>query len=93
MEYNLIERTVEREPVPTAKALNLGVLAWSPLSNGVLTGKYHREGKSGGGRMSNEGMKEYLPEEKRAGRIISAVKSVSEQVGRKSLSHGYAIEQ
>jgi aryl-alcohol dehydrogenase-like predicted oxidoreductase len=48
MEYNLIERTVERERVATAKALNLGVPAWSPLSNGVLTGKYHREGKSGG---------------------------------------------
>jgi len=80
--YSLIERTVERELVPMAKALNLGVLAWSPLSNGVLTGKYHGEGKSGGGRMSNEGMKEYLPEEKRATPIISAVKSVSGEVDR-----------
>jgi hypothetical protein len=32
--------------------------------------------------MSNEGMKEFLPEEQRATRIISAVKAVSEQVGR-----------
>jgi aryl-alcohol dehydrogenase-like predicted oxidoreductase len=80
--YNLIERTVERELIPMAKALNLGVLAWSPLSNGVLTGKYHGEGKSGGGRVSNQRIKEYLPEEKRATPIISAVKSVSEQVGR-----------
>src|ERR1700680_4087061 len=32
--------------------------------------------------MSNEGMKEFLPEEQHATRIISAVKSVSEQVGR-----------
>src|SRR6202043_3890659 len=39
--YNLIERTVERELIPTAKALKLGVTAWSPLSRGVLTGKYH----------------------------------------------------
>jgi aryl-alcohol dehydrogenase-like predicted oxidoreductase len=82
MEYSLIERTVERELVPMAKALNLGVLAWSPLANGVLTGKYHGESKADGGRMSNEGMKEFLPEEKRAARIISAVKSVSEQLGR-----------
>src|SRR6202166_4736028 len=58
--YSLIERTVERELVPMAKALNLGVLAWSPLSNGVLTGKYHGEGKSGGGRVSNQRIKEYL---------------------------------
>src|SRR5712692_9883769 len=41
IEYSLIQRTVERELVPMAKALNLGVLAWSPLANGVLTGKYH----------------------------------------------------
>jgi len=32
--------------------------------------------------MSNEGMKEFLPEEQHAMRIISAVKTVSEQVGR-----------
>src|SRR6267154_2226067 len=82
LEYSLIERTVERELIPMAKALNLGVLAWSPLAGGVLTGKYHGEGKADGARMSNEGMKEFLPEEQRAARIISVVKSVSEQVGR-----------
>jgi aryl-alcohol dehydrogenase-like predicted oxidoreductase len=65
-----------------AKALNLGVLAFSPLAKGVLTGKYHGEGKPDGGRMTNEGMKDFLPEEQRAARIISAVKSVSEQTGR-----------
>src|SRR5580693_2074421 len=82
IEYSLIERTVEHELIPMAKALNLGVLAWSPLASGVLSGKYHGEGKAAGGRMSNEGMKEFLPEEQRTARIISAVKSVSEQVGR-----------
>jgi aryl-alcohol dehydrogenase-like predicted oxidoreductase len=65
-----------------AKALNLGVLAWSPLAKGVLSGKYHGEDKADRGRMSNEGMKEFLPEEQRTARIISAVKSVSEQLGR-----------
>jgi aryl-alcohol dehydrogenase-like predicted oxidoreductase len=82
IEYSLIERTVERELVPMAQALNLGILAWSPLAKGVLSGKYHGEGKPDGGRMSNEGMKEFLPEEQRATPIISAVKAVSEQVGR-----------
>ena len=48
----------------------------------MLTGKYHGEGKADGARMSNEGMKEFLPEEERATRIISAVKSVSEQADR-----------
>src|SRR6202049_2834395 len=46
IEYSLLERTVERELIPTAKALKLGVTAWSPLSRGVLTGKYHGRGSS-----------------------------------------------
>ena len=70
IEYSLIERTVERELIPMSKALNVGVLAWSPLARGVLSGKYHGEGKADGGRMTNEGMKESLPEEQRATRII-----------------------
>ena len=37
IEYSLMERTVERELIPMAKALNLGVLAWSPLAKGVLS--------------------------------------------------------
>jgi aryl-alcohol dehydrogenase-like predicted oxidoreductase len=82
IEYSLIERTVERELIPMAQALNLGILAWSPLARGVLTGKYTGDGKADGGRMTNEGMKDFFPEEQRATRIISAVKSVSEQVGR-----------
>jgi len=61
--------------------LNVGVLAWSPLARGVLSGKYHGEGKADGGRMTNEGMKESIPEEQRATRIISAVKAVSKQAG------------
>src|SRR6266436_929267 len=82
IEYSLIERTVERELIPMAKALNLGVLAWSPLAGGALSGKYHGEGKADGARMNNEARKAFLPEEHRAAPIISALKSVSEQVGR-----------
>jgi aryl-alcohol dehydrogenase-like predicted oxidoreductase len=40
IEYSLIERTPERELMPMARALDLGVLAWSPLGSGLLTGKY-----------------------------------------------------
>jgi aryl-alcohol dehydrogenase-like predicted oxidoreductase len=82
IEYSLMERTVERELIPMAKGLNLGVLAWSPLARGVLTGKYHGEGNAEGGRMANEGMKDFILEEQHATPIISAVKSVSEQTGR-----------
>ena len=40
MEYSLLQRGIEREVVPAAEALGLGLLPWSPLGRGVLTGKY-----------------------------------------------------
>jgi aryl-alcohol dehydrogenase-like predicted oxidoreductase len=82
LEYSLIERTVERELIPMAKALDLGVTAWSPLSGGVLTGKYHGQGSSEGGRMSSDMMKEFMPEDQRAVRIVAAVKAVADEAGR-----------
>jgi len=82
IEYSLIERTVERELIPMAKALNLGVTAWSPLSSGVLTGKYHGRGSSEGGRMSSDMMKEFMPDEQRAERVVAAVKTVADEVDR-----------
>lgn len=86
IEYSLIERTVERELIPMAKALNIGVTAWSPLAGGVLTGKYHRQGaadqKDEPGRMSGEMMKDFLPEKQRANRVVAAVKTVADEVGR-----------
>jgi aryl-alcohol dehydrogenase-like predicted oxidoreductase len=41
--YNLTERTVERELMPMALEMGLGVLPWSPLAGGVLSGKYSRD--------------------------------------------------
>ncbi len=43
VEYSLVERTAERELLPMARALDLGVTAWSPLGSGLLTGKYTRD--------------------------------------------------
>src|SRR6202043_3934139 len=82
IEYNLVERTVERELIPRAKGLKLGVTAWSPPSGGVLTGKYHGRGSSEPGRMSSDMMKPFMPEEQRTERIITAVKAVADQMGR-----------
>lgn len=41
--YSLVERTVERELIPMAREMGLGVSPWAPLGQGVLTGKYTRE--------------------------------------------------
>jgi aryl-alcohol dehydrogenase-like predicted oxidoreductase len=39
-EYSLLQRSTERDLIPAAKALGLGVLPWSPLASGMLSGKY-----------------------------------------------------
>jgi aryl-alcohol dehydrogenase-like predicted oxidoreductase len=41
--YSLVERTVEREMIPMAREMGLGVSPWAPLGQGVLTGKYTRD--------------------------------------------------
>ncbi|MEV7811345.1 aldo/keto reductase [Streptomyces flaveolus] len=43
LEYSLLERTSEGELFGAARELGLGVMPWSPLANGVLTGKYTRD--------------------------------------------------
>ncbi|HSE07335.1 MAG TPA: aldo/keto reductase [Nocardioidaceae bacterium] len=40
VEYSLLNRTAETEVIPAAEHLGLGILPWSPLGRGVLTGKY-----------------------------------------------------
>jgi aryl-alcohol dehydrogenase-like predicted oxidoreductase len=40
--YNLVTRSLEREHVPACLRFGLGILPWSPLAAGFLTGKYQR---------------------------------------------------
>jgi aryl-alcohol dehydrogenase-like predicted oxidoreductase len=86
IEYSLVERTVERELIPMAKALNVGLTAWSPLANGVLTGKYHGHATSDQSReparMSADMMKGFMPEQQRTDRIVTALKKVADETGR-----------
>ena len=53
VEYSLLNRHVEHEVLPAARALGLGVLPWSPLGRGVLTGKY-RSGTPSDSRAATE---------------------------------------
>lgn len=53
VEYSLLNRTIEHEVLPAAQALGLGVLPWSPLGRGVLTGKY-RTGTPSDSRAATE---------------------------------------
>jgi aryl-alcohol dehydrogenase-like predicted oxidoreductase len=82
IEYSLIERTVERELLPMAKALGLGVTAWSPLAGGMLSGKYQGGAQAKDARYSSDMMKPLMAGGDRAEKIVSAVKQVAQQLGR-----------
>lgn len=86
VEYSLITRETEHEYVPAAKALGIGLCPWSPLANGVLTGKYRRtdsgqvegEGRLGAGGWTT-GVNSDLRE--RNQRIVDAVVAVAKELG------------
>ena len=82
IEYSLAERTVERELIPMAKAFKLGLVAWSPLAGGLLSGKYHAKGESNA-RFSSEMMKDsgFFRKGEREDRIVAALQKVSQQLG------------
>ncbi len=48
LEYSLVERNIEREHVPAAIELGMGICPWSPLASGLLSGKYSRGGQGQG---------------------------------------------
>lgn len=81
IEYSLIERTVERELIPMAKAFNLGLVAWSPLAGGLLSGKYH-SGSDKDARYTTDMGKSFKRKGERVDRIVVALQKVSQQVGR-----------
>ncbi|MDO9485119.1 MAG: aldo/keto reductase [Actinomycetota bacterium] len=82
MEYSLLERGIEREIVPAAQALGLGILPWSPLGRGVLTGKYRHgtPADSRGGNADTAGwVQTYMDE--RGRRIVDAVATAADGLG------------
>lgn len=79
MEYSLLERGIEREIIPAAQTLGLGVLPWSPLGRGVLTGKYRHSIPidSRGGNPETSGFVGAYNNE-RSHRIVDAVCTAAE---------------
>ncbi len=52
--YHLLDRRIERELIPACQTFGLGIIPWSPLAGGFLSGKYSRDGKQPeGGRYSS----------------------------------------
>jgi aryl-alcohol dehydrogenase-like predicted oxidoreductase len=86
IEYSLLERTAERELIPMAAALGLTVTAWSPLANGLLSGKYRVtdtgvQSEDGKSRLDNSEMQQFIGNRERANRVVDTLKTVAKEAG------------
>lgn len=87
LEYSLVERNIEREHIPAALELGMGVCPWSPLASGLLSGKYKRTegGAEGEGRLQAiKGSRNPVFEKftERNWRVVDALLGVAKEVGR-----------
>jgi len=82
VEYSLLERGVEREVAAAARELGLGLLAWSPLGRGVLTGKY-RAGTPADSRAASAHYAAFIDRmlTAEADRIVAAVCTAADGLG------------
>ncbi|WP_136518627.1 aldo/keto reductase [Cellulomonas telluris] len=83
-QYNLLVRDIEHEVVPAALDAGMGLLPWSPLAGGWLTGKYQRDvdptGATRLGENPQRGMEawEARNADERTWRVIDAVREVAD---------------
>lgn len=86
MEYSLAVRNIEFEYVDAAAEMGIGILPWSPLANGLLTGKYKKEGKElkGDGRLANSWVTDphVNPLEDKTDNLVQGLVDVAQQLGR-----------
>src|SRR5579871_354254 len=85
LEYSLVERNIEREHVPAAQQLGLGICPWSPLASGFLSGKYKRQGSDGDGRLEkvkDSGNPTFKKFTEQNWKILDVLLEVSREIGR-----------
>ena len=82
IEYSLLQRGIEREVVPSALAQGVGILPWSPLGRGVLSGKY-RNGAPGDSRGRSERFASFVEPymDERARHIVDALLTAADGLG------------
>lgn len=87
MEYSLIERSIEHEYVPLGTRYGMGIMVWSPLGNGLLSGKYKpsSDKRYGEGRMqtmadANNVLFDKFTEHNF--RVVGELESVARELGR-----------
>jgi aryl-alcohol dehydrogenase-like predicted oxidoreductase len=84
LEYSLVERSIEREHVPAALNLGMGITPWSPLAAGFLAGKYERAnaGATGQGRLTGPNPFGNSKFTDHNWRVLETLHTVAAQLGR-----------
>jgi aryl-alcohol dehydrogenase-like predicted oxidoreductase len=78
MQYSLLVRDLEREHVPVCREFGLGILPWSPLASGFLSGKYARhQASTTGGRLEKRKERMAQFDNDRSWRTLDAVKAIA----------------
>ncbi|MFF5112469.1 aldo/keto reductase [Streptosporangium sp. NPDC000509] len=87
VEYSLLAREAERELIPAAEHVGAGVLAWSPLGRGVLTGKY-RTGIPADSRAATPHFADFVTPylDERCRRVVESVATAADGLGVSPLS-------
>jgi aryl-alcohol dehydrogenase-like predicted oxidoreductase len=81
-QYSLVVRDIEREHVPLCRKYGLGILPWSPLAGGFLTGKHERgQQPPAGTRLDQWKERRAAFDNDRNWQIIDAVKAVASELG------------
>jgi aryl-alcohol dehydrogenase-like predicted oxidoreductase len=81
-QYSLVVRDLEREHVPVCRDFGLGILPWSPLAGGFLTGKYRKDQEAPAGTRLEKWKDRYRGfDTERNWRILDAVVKIAEELG------------
>ncbi|WP_037577365.1 aldo/keto reductase [Phaeacidiphilus oryzae] len=89
--YSILDRGIEREVLPVVERYGMGALVWSPLAQGMLTGRYRKDGKRPESVRANFGFR-HLSDERRLDAVERLI-PVAEEAGL-SLTHlamGFAV--
>jgi aryl-alcohol dehydrogenase-like predicted oxidoreductase len=84
-QYSLLSREIEWEIVPACESTGLGLLPWSPLAGGILTGKYQQDAQpAAGARLANDRYTPFMAprtQEQRTWEVVDTLKTIADDRG------------
>ena len=84
MYYSLLGRDVEQDTMPFLDDAGLGLVVWSPLAGGFLSGRYSRQPVADGGRLTGD---DFIPTDREQGhRVVEVLAEIAAARGKASIA-------